>query len=417
MVPNAAIHVGAPAKDVIANDSGVFSIPIPEGQQHISLHITGIGINYTGIFTAPFNKQVAIYVDVASNGLKEFAIKALSAEDVVKMAVASIPNNYADSSYFDHSFYRRYQEVNNRYENLCEASPVVMFRLSNSGKQLVAAEAFAVTRQRRSRYYPDIMNAREDNPADLLPENPVYHLYGSSLQPGKFTSYRFEFDTTANTADYVIRYTCNDFSTDHHGIAYYDERDLKGEASEEGELIIERGTFAIKKISRKSLRHKDYIYKYVPMPNNQVVYANHKYFFEFTGGDLEAEYKQHHGKWYLNRICRRYTNEFYTPLFNEKAFVITDNFEWYSGEISRYTTDEYIDKFFPIMATAIHNYDQRYWREMNVPFFFANKASVYHDLQLDGDVEEQFYNESKLDPYPRKPRKTTARDKTQNGTE
>ncbi len=409
-VPYAAVHIEKPGRDVVTTDSGKFSILLPDNVKQITLHITAIGIKSTIVLDPPFDKVVYIYVDVNSSPLEEFSLIGSSAEEIVRQAIAAIPANYANVSYFDHSFYRRYQKVNNCYVNLSEASPVVMFRLKPEKSMITAQEAFSVTQLRRSKYHPDIMNAKEDNPADLLIENPVYHLEISSLKPQRFASYQFKFDTAGKSNDYVIQYTCNDFSTDHHGISNYDRMGLDGEVWEKGELVIDRETFAIKKISRKGLRHKDYIYKYVPIPNNRFRYANHDYFFEFIEGDLQVEYALHDGRWYLDKIARQYTNEFYTPLFNEKVFVITDNFEWYSQSISRFTTADYVDKFYPIMATAIHNYDSQYWSQINYPFQFANKDTLYHDLSKDGPLENQFSDESSIDEYARKRSKSAGDD-------
>jgi len=402
VIPYAAINVKGLDKNMVANDNGEFTLTLPKGQQQITLSITAIGIRTTVVYKAPFNKAEKIYVDVAANALNEFAIKALSAEEVVKMAVAAIPANYADSSYFDHSFYRRYQKVNGHFVNLCEATPVVMFRLARGTHKIASEEAFAVNELRRSTFHPNIMNAREDNPEDLLELNPVYHLQESSLNPEKFLSYRFRFDTTGNPKDYVIRYVCNDFSTDHHGLADYEFMHLEGEEWETGELMVDRETFAIKKITRRSLRHKDYGYIVVPIPNNVIEYDYHKYFFEFVDGDLEAEYAQCAGKWYLKKMFRQYTNEFYTPVFNERAFVITDNFEWYSDSISRYTTSDFILKFYSIMATAIHSYRQTYWEQIDFPFHYYQKEDIYRDLEKEGPAETQYYNESKVDEYTKK---------------
>jgi hypothetical protein len=408
LIPYAAVTAEQTGKSVVTDAGGKFQFALPANEKKITITITAIGVKASATFTAPFNKTDTVYADVLANALNDFRIKGLSAEEVVKKAVASIPGNYADSDYFNYSFYRRYQKLNDRYVNLFEACPVVMFRLSHNKYGLAASEAFAVTQLRRSRFHPDIMNVQEDNPADLIIQNPVYHLDAGSLLPSRFPNYVFWFDTmNRSDEDYMIRYTCNNFSTDNHGFAYYNDVDLKGEEYETGMLVIDRKTFAIKKISRKSIRHKDYQYPSVPTitPPNLVPYNYHTYFFEFVDGDLEAEYKERNGKWYLDKLFRRYTNDFCPQGSVIKDYSITDNFEWYAGPVSKYTTPMYVDKFYPKMATAIHNYDTAFWAADSFPFHYADRDEVYKNLQRDGRVEQQFFDETLVDEYVKKPEK------------
>jgi len=405
IISYAAINVKETGQGVSTGADGVFQLTVPKGSKQITLTISAIGCKTTVTYKAPFSATQKIYLDVTANTLQEFAVKGLSAREVVEKAVASIPFNDADTSYFDYSFYRRYQKLNGRFVNLFEACPAVMFRLSNDQHKIIAKEAYAVNELRRSNYHPDIMNEREDNPADLLILNPVYHLEESSLNPEKFPNYQFSFDTTVKSHDYVIKYVCNSFSTDIHGIGDYAERDLKGEEWEAGELVIDRATFAIKQFHRKSIRHQDYGYKRYPLPNNLTIYDHHKYFFEFVGGDMQVEYAQRNGKWYLKKMCRQYTNEYYLPVFDTKEYTITDNFEWYSDSISRYTTKDYIDKFYPKLATAIHSYDTIFWTGNKAPFYYFNKEIIYNDLVREGPLDEQFTNETKIDEYVKKPAK------------
>jgi len=404
-IPYAAVTAKETGRSVVTDSNGAFRIDLPKDIKEVTLRINAIGVKTTVSYTAPFGRTEVIYVDVAANTLHDFSLKGLSAEEVVKKAVAAIPDNYEDSAYFNFSFYRRYQKLNGRYVNLMEACPVVMFRVEKKKNRLAGSEAYAVTQLRRSKYHPDIMNEREDNPADLVSENPIYHLDVSSLLPNRFPNYYFRFDTTNKAKeDYVIQYFCNNFSMDKHGIAYYTQLGIRGEEYETGRLVIDRATFAIKNISRKSIRHEDYEYPSVPgiIPPNMLYYDNRTYYFEFRGGDMEVEYKEHNGKWYLDKIFRQYSHDFYLATFDTKDYSITDNFEWHAGPISRYTTKKYADQFFPVMATAIHSYDTAFWNADSFPFHYAEQEDVYRDVQRDGPVEQQFMDEARVDGYPDK---------------
>lgn len=393
---NVAVQVKENGITLLTDDHGRFSIELNAQYKQITLVISAIGVRDTLIYKPPFGKQIYIYPDIAISELRDVAIKSLSAREVVELAVASIPQNYLDSSYFDYSFYRRYQRVNGRFVNLFEARPVIMFRLKTD-KNIISKEAFAVTQLRRTRQYPNASNVIEDNPVDLLEINPIYHLKGSSLDPMRFGSYQFHFDTSGDWDNYVINYVCGTASTDHHGVPDYERRDLNGETWETGELVIDRNSFAIKRYHRISHKQKKYQYKWFPPQNNLVTFQNHTLCFDFRGGDLVAEYAQNNGKWFLKKIARQYSDDFYWPGFETLEFRITDNFEWYSDSQSRYTTGEYIDKFYPKMATAIHHYDSIYWQQVVFPFHYFTKEDVFTDLQKDGALTTQFYNETKVD--------------------
>ena len=392
-VPFAAILAKEINRDVLANENGEFSFSLPGKISRVTLQISAIGCNATIVLTSPFHKTERIYVDVATNPLNEVARRGLSAGEIVRKAVKSIPDNYADSSYFCFSYYRRYQKLNNRYVNLYEAQPAVMFRLNRAKTAITSIEAFAVKDVRSSKFYPNISNVIEDNPEYLLLENPVYHLQASSLWPDRLSEYVYSFDTTTKSQDYVINYTSNNFSSETHGILDYADRDLKGEIGETGQLVIDRESFAIKKYHRIALRHDDYIYHFLPPQNNKVSYGYHEYFFEFRDADLFAEYEPINGRWYLKHLTHRYRNDFYIPVFNTKDCSIEDFFEWSAHSDSRYVTKDFVDKFYPVVTRPKYDYDRFYWDYINFPFYYASKESVYKDLERDGPVEDQFKNE------------------------
>jgi len=399
-IPYAAVTVRQSGKTIVTDTSGSFQCLLNGDVRVLTLDIAAIGIKTSVSYTYPFSKTEKIYVDVVANTLQDFDIKGLSALQVVKKAVAAIPFNYADTSYFNYSFYRRYQKVNNHYVNLFEACPVIMFRLLKEKKEIKAHEDYAVLHLRRSAFHSDIMNRKEDNPAVLL-LNPVYHLYESSLRPNRFPNYYFYFDTSdKNSEDYIVGYFCNRSSTDTHGIACAPatfSTVFTGEEYEIGRLVIDRETFAIKKFERKSIRHKDFEYNYWH-PNNLIRYHNKDYYFEFVEGDLQVEYALHDGKWYLDKMFRQYTNEFDEENY-DKAYTITDNFEWYAGPVARYINGKYAHIFHPVMATAIHGYDTTFWQADSFPFYYTPQDSVYDDLQREDPIEKQFADETKIDGY------------------
>lgn len=399
VIPFAAVRIPEIDKAILTDVKGAFSFDVSPKIDKITLNISAIGCKTAISYTRPFNRGEQVYIDLLPNALNDVAIKGLSAEEVVRKAVASIPSNYADSSYFSYSLYRYYEQVNGKFINLIEAEPVVMFRLSKEKKEIKANEAFAVKQVRRSRLRSFING--ESNARDLpliMRENPVYHLAAGSLAPGKLNSYYFSFDTSAHFSDYVINYTCTEFSSDVHGGSEpMNEDHFHGEAWEKGRLIIDRNSFAIKQVKRTTIRYPEYTY---PRYNN-FVWPDLKYTVELVDAQLEVNYEQVNGKWYVKSIYHKYANDFFTtgPMGGKKAYTISDVYEWESVALSKYTTKDVVDMFaakdpFKKMNFA---YDKHFWDEIAFPFHFHSKDSVYHDLERNGPIEDQFYAESKKD--------------------
>ena len=273
--------------------------------------------------------------------LGEFSFKGLSPEEVVREAVAAIPENFANKSYFSYSSYRQYKKINDEFVNLYEGQIVTMFRLKKNKKEIVADEAFAARHLRKTRYLSNLTNVIEDNAADLLAENPIYHLASSALLPSKLYSYYLSFDTSNKTDDYVINYLCSAYSTERHGILFSGKWPFSGESYETGRIVIDRSSFAFKKITRKSYRNP--AYSYYLNPNDFCDRKRH--YYEFGGGELDAEYEPHDGKWYLKALYHKYTNNFFVTGFATNDYVNTDVFEWRSDSVSRYITKDLLNSF------------------------------------------------------------------------
>lgn len=383
----AGIHVQETDKDIMTDEKGAFTFPVSPDVKKITFTISVIGNKTTLVYKRTFHDVEKIYLDVAPEALTEVTIEGVPPEDIVRKAVAAIQDNYMDTSYFSYSHYRQYQHVNNGFANLIEVQPVVMFRLSDTKHGINAEEGFAVTELRRTHFSPNPGNIYETNIANLMAYNPIYHLSASSLDPHKFDSYKFSFDT-ARSDDYVINYYCTDFSSEGHGIDDYSYDEFRGESWEMGKFIIEKGTFAIKEIQRTSYRYPGYHY---PKYNN-LLQPDRKYFVEFIAGKLIADYFLFNGKWYLKKLLHQYTNDFQN-VFNAQKFTITENFEWYSDTVSKYTSPALFNSFYSRMKNGRYIYNRSKWDDVNFPFYFYKKEAVYKDLERKGPMDIQFENE------------------------
>jgi hypothetical protein len=391
VVPNALIEVIDLNKTLLAGPKGAFEFSAPAGTKKVTFVITAIGVKEKVEYALTSAAIEKVYVYVTATRLEDFTLHYLSPYTIMKKAVALIPQNNSNSNYFCFAHYRQYQKVNGRFQNLFEADPVIMFQIKEKEKHLDAEEAFAARHSRLSDF-------RRNNVCDetiaigyLLEENPVYHLYHSSLFPGKFDNYSFEFDSAANDDEYKINYY-SDVSIDIHGVSNYYSLDYHGESYEYGSVVVEKGSFAIKSLTRRSYRFPNFRYP----KNNNYLLPDRKYTVVFVDGKLDVSYEKIEDKWFLKSINHTYHNEYYDAFSGKKSYDVNDMFELTMDSVSKYVEDEYVKRFYPKLVIEKKPFDKVFWDNDNFPFHFVPKDTVWNDLMLSGPVDGQFEKNGKL---------------------
>jgi len=375
--------------------NGEFKFRLPSNNKELHFEIFAIGLRDTICYQRTFNGTEKIYVDKTPLSLTSVTVKGLTAKETVKKAVSLIPANYTDSSFASFSFYRQYEKINGEFKNLIEAQSVVSFKLSVSKNKIKSDYGFDIEQMRRSNYEYVIDDFKYDdfNFSDLLNQNPVYNLSESSLNPNAFSFYKFSFDTANKSDDYVINYLCFDFSSETHGVSNIREAGWQGESWEEGQFVIDRKTFAFKKIERTAHRNKEYHY---PKHNNYLL-PSKRYYEEFVDGNLISEYEEVKGKWFLKKICHSYTNDFFNSLTSNKEYTVTEISEYYTDSVSHYISTDLTDKFFKEspLPLRVYKYELSQWHKTLPPFHYFSKEDIYKDLNKQSAVEEQFENNGK----------------------
>jgi hypothetical protein len=121
-----------------------------------------------------------------------------------------------------------------------------------------------------------------------------------------------------------------------------------------------------------------------------------KIFFDsnFVDGNLVSEYQQVKGKWFLKKICHKFTNEYFNSLTAKKDFTITEIFDWYSDSVSHFIKTDLVDKFFTYTPLPLFEqiYSKSQWNKSLPPFHYYKKEEVYKDLEKQSPVEVQFEN-------------------------
>ncbi|HNW88890.1 MAG TPA: hypothetical protein PKN48_04455 [Bacteroidales bacterium] len=396
VIPFAIVKLAETGSYAETNNKGEFKFEIPPDKTLLHMEISTLGLRETVVHQPAFKGTEKIYVDQTPLLLNPVEVEGLNAVEIVKKAVMQIPANYTDSSFAAFSFYRQYEKINGKFKNLIEVQAVVSFILTTLKNYISPQYGFAIEQMRKSdhTYVIDDLQYDDYDFSALLRQNPVYHLAESSLNPNAFNFYNFYFDTLAqNTDDYTIRYVCADFSSEMHGVSNIREVGWQGESREEGILIIDRQSYAFKKIERTSYRNPWYHYP----KNNNFLLPSKRYYEEFVDGDLVAEYHQEKDKWFLTRLCHSYTNEFYNSSTSKKEFTITDVFEWHCDSISHFIPSSLADKFYKDAPLPLHPYvyDKNKWSQPLPPYHFFRQEEVYQYLENKSSLEEQFENNGK----------------------
>jgi hypothetical protein len=377
------------------NAEGEFKFPLPETLKTLRFEVSAIGLRDTITVKRTRKAIEIIYIDRPLLSLTPVTIKGLSAKETVKLAVDMIPANYTDSSYAAFSFWRQYDKVNGIFKNLIEAQTVILFKLTLDNNRFNPSYGYDVEQMRRSDFKHDVadFDYYQDDISYHMLQDPVYHLRAGALNPNAFNFYTFNFDTTNKTDDFVIKYSCKDFSSEEHGVSNLRDLEWEGEGTEEGRLVIDRKTYAFKKIERTGLRNNYFTYG----KNNNWVIPSRDYYQEFVDGYLVSEYEQVKGKWFLTKMCHAYTNDFYLRGTTKKEFTITEAYEWYADSISHFIGPQLLDKFFndTYLPSCNYTYDKEKWSKPLPPYYFYKAEDVYRDLEKKSPLEEQFENNGK----------------------
>ncbi len=123
----ATIRIKGKALGVISNIDGTFKIPMRFNELGEILEISCLGYESKEMNIEDLNESESNIIALKPGGFKlneaivSANIKRLSAKQIVKVAINSIPQNYPENEFGLVGYYRDYQVKNNSYTNLNEA--------------------------------------------------------------------------------------------------------------------------------------------------------------------------------------------------------------------------------------------------------------------------------------------------------
>lgn len=391
-IPDAFIRIDEIGAMITSDSAGFFSFYGNEETELHTLDIYSLGChrNTEAVFHSGNIDTITLLC--APVDLEAVQVNYYDPKVIVRKAVEKISENYPDSNFAVPAFYRQYQQVNGKYQNLIESGSTVLFRVeaTRTGKiaALSADEAFGVNAIRTSKWHFNISDLHDDDYVDLMEQNPVYHLNKSSFTNEMIDAGHFVISPASNDSVWVISYSIKNVSSENHGIQNFNELNLYGEADETGILIIDKATSAFITIERRAVRNDGYDY---PKYNN-FLQPGMEYTIGFKNAYLLIDFERQGERWYPLRILHSYTNDFFTTATNTRAYVISDYYEWYAGNpywVLDPATFSQLEKYSTIFKTGAE-YNATDW-EVTLPgFYFEQANKVISDLESDGPLLQQF---------------------------
>ncbi len=391
-IANALIQTNANSDFTTSDSNGVFYLAIENNTTTFDLIVSTLNCRKAIPIKDNFSDYDTIYMHCKPFVLEQVTITYLTPQQIVMRAINSIPQNYFDSSFVCPSFYRNYQKINGKFMHLTEARTHVLFRISPQFTQLSADEAISVQALRKSNRLLRLDEFYGDDYKDLLMQNPIYHIFSSSLNPDKLDAFNFYMSSETNDSVWVILYSSKKYTTENHAIDNYNPNDFYGEANEQGTLIIDKQSNAFLFIERKALRNTNYHY---PKFNN-FLYPDNKYTGEFIDGYLAITFSKKNEKYYPKRILHSFTNEFFATVTYEKVYKITEYFEWFAEEpifiIPSIVSHQF--ETYTLIGNMQGKYQADQWISPIPNYYLVEKEILYRDLEEKENLNTQFINNS-----------------------
>ncbi len=225
-IPYASVHIKDKAIGTTTNDEGIFLFHVPSDFGNDTLIISVIGYdNFKSKISLITETENVIRLKQNITLLNEVTISAskreLTGKDIVKKAVASIPENYPMKPFTIEGFFRDLQKENNRPVALLEAAIRSHYKDYNPGYEDV--EIIEVRKSFNKRHPVNGTYDRQNSIFDLMEDNYIKHRFGpintrgwkfaidSILTHNSRTVYKIS-GIKGSSVSTVMYIDCNDFS-------------------------------------------------------------------------------------------------------------------------------------------------------------------------------------------------------------
>jgi hypothetical protein len=306
-LPFAQVSVTNSSIGVASNTDGNFEINIPTEHLNDSLVVYYLGYeSYKAKITEITGKENTIRLKPVVLSLSEIEVVGLTPQEVIRRAVANIPDNYSPDPLILTAFIRVQKMINNKLVEFAEA--VVNDR--KDGYYPVTEKALAEKYKKSN--LPELVKARvisdtvKVNSLDEVGKNAyclscyftrdIVEFYPKTvLDEKEFKYYDFHMEEITGQQGkkiYHIR---------------FEQKDKVKESLWKGELFIEAGDFAVEKVILKpSLKNYDRYNTKTKYLRTYTIRHIPGWIQEMPLGQTEVTYSTRNGKWCLNTIRNDY---------------------------------------------------------------------------------------------------------------
>jgi hypothetical protein len=358
-IPYASIYIKGKSIGTTSNNEGGFLFHMPSVFNHDTLIISVIGYNlFKSRVSQMTEKENVIQLKQSTTLLNEVTIRAskkeLTGKEIVKMAVAKIPENYPMKPFAIEGFFRDLQIENDKPVELLEAALKFNYKDYNPGYEDV--QIIEVRRSFNKRHPINGEYDRQNSIIDLMEDNYIKHRFG----PVNVRGWKFLVDsilTYNNQTVYKISGT--------------------KELSETTVMYIDSNDFSVLKLELNiRMINGEFYRRYINLPDPYGLQeTSFRVLFEFQKID-DKMYLKYQKEEDTYNLFNKTTNEIIVKQsFIKELFV--NNVEYSNLNYSNNQVMN-INKSVEGQAKPVN---VNFWKYYNAPIETANDSKIVKELQ------------------------------------
>ncbi len=224
-IPYASVYLKGRSIGTTTNHDGRFLFHIPSEFSNDTLVISMIGYTYfKSVVSRMAENDTVIELKQSTTLLDEVVVKSskkeLTGKDIVRKAVAGIPENYPMKPFIIEGFFRDLQRENDKPVELLEAAVRFTYKDYNPGYEDV--EIIEVRRSYNKRHPVNGTYDRQNSIIDLMEDNYVKHRFG----PIKVKGWKFGIDSILTYNNRTVYKVSGNRSPSESTVMYIDSDDF-----------------------------------------------------------------------------------------------------------------------------------------------------------------------------------------------
>ncbi len=413
----AAISLKNSSIGTVSNTAGYYVFHIPEKKRNDTLLVSSVGYK---AFILPLKSIVGKKLDIKLKpkvySLSEVAVKPKDAAEIVRQAIAKIPENYPDKPINMDGFYREMTFENDTCVEMAEAACEFYYKPYNETVDFrSASDSYFEYSENHYNYFWNIFSAMPTNPDDRLDviegrSTNLFHKNHFKVVPrgGPMALTAYDYPKSKYSPLDFERLKKYKFVLDE--VSSYEDRQVyvvsfhnkKKKSSLYGKLFIDIKSFAfVKIIANYKINDKIKQTRYW----NKALYKKKrkkcKDYIKNYQSKYTVNYKKINNKWYLHFIE---SNDFFDYEFS-KHYVYKDNRPKYNYKlnckllINAYTTEDvssftndnnFANSIYSVLYEHDLDYNPNFWKNYNLIKATPLQDSIIKQLESLEPLEEQF---------------------------